>query len=82
MIRVLFPNGTVVEAEDADELLEIWREKEWNRDLPEHLWSNELARRAWVWSGTVVNPALRSDELLEELAHAGLVKIKSKGESE
>jgi hypothetical protein len=72
--RLMFPDGTILQATDARCLLESWRSKQWHGP-DEANWRDELAKRAYIWSGTNVDPTLRPASFIRALERAGLVKV-------
>lgn len=75
MIRITWPNGQRLTAEDAVSLIEKIAEKPWNARTARQM-REELSRRAYVWSGEIVNPTLPPDDFVVELANAGLFRIE------
>jgi hypothetical protein len=72
--KITFPDGHSFRAPTAEAALEAWRKKSWH-PWEGADWPQVLAKRAYVWSGAIVDPELPAEELLAALAEAGLVKV-------
>ena len=74
MITIHFPSGHAITGRTPDACLKKWRAVQWNKTNRLD-WRDELAKRAYIWSGYVVNTKLPAGEFLKELEIAGLVEV-------
>lgn len=74
MITLTFPDGTSLKAPTPSAALKRWRERQWHETDPQSF-RDELAKRAWIWSESIVNAKAPAAQFLRELAEAGLVKV-------
>lgn len=74
MPRVLWSNGREDAARSWVALLEVVRTTQFRVIAPDKF-RDELARRAWLWSGTYIDPESRPRDLFEQLEKAHLLKI-------
>jgi hypothetical protein len=74
-VRLLFPDGCTMTADDAVSVLLLWGAVQWTpvTDLAEV--KVELARRAGALRGADVDPSLPADVFLEALDEAALVAV-------
>lgn len=80
MILVRWPDGTVVRARSWSVLLRKVRSLPWNRKYTSAAtMRTELSRRAYVWSGAIVNPALPAPEYWRALAATGMLTLEEDG---
>lgn len=75
MPAALFPDGVVHEATTWSNLLEQVRLLPWNRDLSPEEFRHVMAKRAWVWSQSNVDPYLPPRQFVQALEMAGLLRI-------
>lgn len=73
MIRCTWQDGVVTEAATWEELTGAVLRLPWNRNAPSI--KHELARRAYVWSGELINPLLPDEDLWRELERLGLCEL-------
>lgn len=77
MITVKWKDGRTTQAESWDGLTEALRRMRWNADLEtDSELRAEIARRAYVWSGALVNPALPADRFWTNIAATGLLELE------
>lgn len=77
VIRVTWQDGSVLEARSWGWLLRKLRLEPWNEPYDSgRAMRNELARRAYVWSGDIVDPRLPAIDFWSELARVGLVRLE------
>lgn len=76
-VRIRWADGQETSAPTWEALTEVVAALPWNEWIEDI--HNELARRAYVWSGAIVNPALPDPEFWRELERAGLVAIVRQG---
>jgi hypothetical protein len=75
MPAALFPDGAVHTASSWDALLEQVNRLPWNRDLTPEEFRHAMAKRAWVWSESNVDPYLPAKQFVQALEMAGLLRI-------
>jgi hypothetical protein len=74
MVAVRWSNGQVDTARSWAELLEVVRKTQWTL-LPEQEFRYMLAKRAWRWSLTPVDPDTTPRRFFKQLERARLVEI-------
>lgn len=72
--RISFPDGSSIGGSTAASVLKIWRERQWH-DATAATWRQELAKRAYVWSDSIVDPSASASDFLQQLADAGILRI-------
>lgn len=77
--RVRWPDGSVVEAATACQLLDDVRAQQW-RGYSALGFRRQLARRARVWSGTRVRPWASAAAFLHDLEAAKMLQILEAGD--
>lgn len=79
MLRVIWPDGTELLAEDARDLLARLGSLQWT---PLDAWTmkRRLADRAAAWSGADVDPELDDHSFLRALEGAGMLTVVSLAE--
>jgi len=75
MPAALFPDGVVHESPTWGGLIEEVRNLPWNRDLSPEEFRHQMAKRAWVWSMSNVDPHLPPKQFVQALEMAGLLRI-------
>lgn len=70
-----FPDGSRLSAPTATDLLDAWRMKSW-QPWDAGTWPDVLVKRAYVWSGRMIDPTLPAAKLLAELDEAGLIRLE------
>lgn len=75
MHAIIWSNGERTTARTWAAMFEKVRASQW-RELDEQEFRTELAKRAYVWSRTEIDPYGTYRELFYELARAGLVVIE------
>jgi hypothetical protein len=75
MPAALFPDGVVHTDTTWAGLLEQVRLLPWNRDLSPEEFRHAMAKRAWVWSESNVDPYLPPRQFVQALEMAGLLRI-------
>lgn len=76
MIRVYWQDGSILEARTYGWLLRRLAREPWNEPYTTgRAMRNELARRAYVWSGDIVDPRLPAPEFWQALDRTGLVTL-------
>lgn len=78
-VRIRWPDGKEYGGNSWSDLLRRINALPWNEHMDESEFRQELARRAYVWSETIVNPAAPPATLFRELAKAGALEILSDG---
>jgi hypothetical protein len=73
-LRATWPDGAVVEARDYGGLTAAVAAMPWNAGHEDI--RNELSRRAYVWSGAIVDPTLPDEQLWAQLEEAGIVRVE------
>ena len=66
--------GGEINAPTAEDVLDAWRLKSWSRWTVAE-WPEVLAKRAYVWSGAMIDSTLPASELLAELDKAGMIRL-------
>lgn len=74
-IEILWPDGSRYESNTWDGLLEQVRSHPWNAEMGSEEFRHSLAKRAWVWNFTEIDPAGTAAEIFRGLVDAGLVKL-------
>ena len=74
-LTIRFPDGTMIFGRDAPDVLRRWRREQWHAPITAEEFRDELAKRAYMWSYTIINPRAKCARLLLELEFAGLIKI-------
>lgn len=77
-IEIRFPDGGRITGRTASAILSRWRGKQWHAATPVEF-REELAKRAYIWSGAYVDAGARPLEFLRQLRDAGLIKIAVNG---
>lgn len=75
MIRLIFPDGTVLDGDHALDVIARLGRLQWEPRDPDAM-KELLSDRAWVWSRTAVDPGLPPDEFLDALDAAGLLAVE------
>lgn len=75
MIAVLWPDNSITRATDAGALLTRVGAFQWSPGDKTHT-KSLLSDRAWVWSGSLVDPELSDDEFLDALELAGMCLVE------
>ena len=57
-ITITFPNCTQITGSTASEVFEEWRCNPWDSDRSEREFREEVVKRAYVWSGAIVDARL------------------------
>jgi len=76
MIVVRWDNGETDEAPTWQALLDHVRETQWHTSDTEIEFREEMARRALLWSGTVIEAAGAPAQFFRELERAKLIRIE------
>lgn len=76
MAEVIFADGTIFTAETWRDLEQAVRADEWN-PKPKLKFRLEIGRRAYNWSGKVVDLEAGSRRLFQQLERAGMLRIVS-----
>lgn len=74
MVAVRWSNGQIDTARSWSELLQVVRKTQWSL-LPENEFRYMLAKRAWRWSLTPVDPDAPPHRFFKQLERARLVEI-------
>jgi len=77
-LTITFPDGTSLAAPSARHLLRAWAAGQWHDASDDQGWRDELAKRAYIWSGRIVNTEAPPLRFLFELEASGLIKIIDK----
>jgi len=75
MPACIWPDGTFHEAASWGKLLETIREHPWNAIYSDEEFRRVLAKRAYIWSTTIVDPTTSDEEFFSQLHDAGLIRI-------
>jgi hypothetical protein len=79
-VALHFPDGTVLRASTASDVLAIWDHLQWTPVKDPDRVKAALSERAWQWSATAIDPSLPDDEFLTALEGAGLCAVSWSGE--
>lgn len=74
-VNLLFPDGTVLRGETADDVLATWGLLQWTPVKDPADVKAALADRVWALSQLPVDPDLPSDEFLDALQMTGLCAV-------
>lgn len=72
---IRFTDGTSISGDTASQALAEWRRRQWHKSSPSG-WRNELAKRAYVWSDSVIDTHTPAALFLADLEEAGLIQIE------
>lgn len=74
-VHAIFPDGAMVVAPSFVALEDALKEDAWNPSKHQ-AFRLEMARRAKIWSSTVVDPESKAKQFLQDLERAGLFRLE------
>lgn len=75
MHTITWSNGTVDQAPTWQRMLDTVRSTQWSEYLSEEAFRAEMAKRAYRWSGTVIDIGARPAAFFRELERARMIVI-------